>query len=98
MRVQFVERLTTDAARAAVLEDEDGPFTRLGNGLIERCGIRQRFEFRHRVARIVPARTLKSAEPLPLNWRPMRPRVKAGLLEMLPDLLEDFGGRCRKWQ
>src|SRR5215217_1615267 len=98
MRVQFVERLTTDAARAAVLEDHDGPFTRLGNGFVERSGIRQRFEFRHRVAQIVPTRTLESAEPLPLNRRLMRPRVKAGFLEMLPDLLEDFRGRCGKWQ
>ena len=58
VRVKLIQRLATDAARAAVLEKQDGTVARLGNSRVERIDIGQMSKIGHRGTIILSDRSL----------------------------------------
>ena len=91
--IQLVKRLTADAAVAAVLEEEYGPLTRLGNSRVERSNIGKGLQF-HRDNYIVNARTGPChRDPGRLRRSLVRTGMEAGRLERTAHVRECLG--CR---
>lgn len=63
MRVQLIECFAADAARTAVLEQEDGPFAGFVDGLVESGDVENGVQLFHAVPSFYRAKTLYPAGP-----------------------------------